>query len=112
MMADQHATPPAVLQGWLLLLLDTVALSAPQPASRLAALLARIEDEPALRWNTDSMARCAGVSRLHALFHEELDTSHHAWLQQKWLDQASAWLATAARRRRLRWRPVLPTRAR
>jgi AraC-like DNA-binding protein len=98
-MADQHATPPAVLQGWLPLLLDTVALVAPQAASRLAALQARIEGEPALPWSTDSMARCAGVSvsRLHALFREELDASPHAWLQHKRLEHACAWLAGSGR---------------
>lgn len=99
MMSDQQATPPAVLQGWLPLLLDTLALAGPQPASRLAALLARIEGEPALPWSTDRMARCAGVSvsRLHVLFREELDSSPHAWLQQKRLEHACAWLAGSGR---------------
>jgi len=98
MMSDQQAAP-AVLQGWLPLLLDTVALIAPQPASRLAALLARIEGEPALPWSTDTMARCAGVSvsRLHALFREELDASPHAWLRQKRLEYACTWLAGSGR---------------
>ncbi len=99
LMSEQHAAPPAVLQGWLPLLLDTLALAAPQPASRLAALLARIESEPGLPWSTDSMARCAGVSvsRLHALFREELDTTPHAWLQQRRLQQACTWLAGGGR---------------
>lgn len=99
MMAEHQATPPAVLHGWLPLLLDTVALVAPQPASRLAALRARIEAEPALPWSTESMARCAGVSvsRLHALFRAELDASPHAWLQQQRLEHACAWLAGSGR---------------
>lgn len=99
MMSEQQAAPPAVLQGWLPLLLDTVALVPPRPVSRLAALLARIEAEPGLPWSTDTMARCAGVgvSRLHALFREELDASPHAWLQQRRLQQACAWLASGGR---------------
>jgi AraC-like DNA-binding protein len=99
LMSEQQATPPAVLQGWLPLLLDTLALVDPQPASRLAALLARIEGEPGLPWTTDTMARCAGVSvsRLHTLFREELDASPHAWLQHKRLEQACTWLAGSGR---------------
>ena len=99
MMSELHATPPAVLQGWLPLLLDTLALVDPQPVSRLAALLARLESEPGLPWTTETMARCAGVSvsRLHALFREELGASPHAWLQQKRLEQACAWLAGSGR---------------
>jgi AraC-like DNA-binding protein len=99
MMAEQQAAPAAVLQGWLPLLLDTLALAPPQPASRLAALLARIDGDPGLPWTTDAMARCAGVSvsRLHALFREELDASPHAWLQQKRLERACAWLSGSGR---------------
>jgi AraC-like DNA-binding protein len=90
---------PALLAGWMPLLLDTLALDAPRPASRLAALLARIEAEPGLPWSTDSMARSAGlsVSRLHALFRAELDTSPHAWLRDVRLSRARAWLAETAR---------------
>lgn len=99
MMSQQQATPPSVLQGWLPLLLDTLALVDPQPVSRLAALLARIEGEPAAPWSTETMARCAGVSvsRLHALFREELGASPHAWLQQKRLEHACHWLSGSAR---------------
>jgi AraC-like DNA-binding protein len=90
---------PALLTGWVPLLLDTLALDSPRPASRLAALLARIEAEPGLAWTTDTMARCAGlsVSRLHALFRAELDTSPHAWLRDVRLSRARAWLADTAR---------------
>ncbi|GAB2859080.1 AraC family transcriptional regulator [Pseudoduganella ginsengisoli] len=99
MMSEQHAAPPAVLQGWLPLLLDTLALVDPQPVSRLAALLARIQGEPGLPWTTDTMARCAGVSvsRLHALFREELDATPHAWLLQQRLEYACTWLAGSGR---------------
>jgi AraC-like DNA-binding protein len=94
-----QAVHPGLLRGWVPLLLDTLALDAPRPASRLAALLARVEAEPGLAWTTDSMARCAGlsVSRLHAVFRAELDTSPHAWLRDVRLARARAWLAETAR---------------
>jgi AraC-like DNA-binding protein len=94
-MASAGDRQPALLQGWLPLLLDTLMLEAPRPASRLAALLARIEAEPGLPWSTGSMAAAAGmsVSRLHALFREELDSSPHAWLLGLRLACARAWLA-------------------
>lgn len=94
--ADSAAKPPAsMLQGWVPLLLDTLALDAPRPVSRLAALLARVEAAPGQPWTTASMAASAGlsVSRLHALFREELDTSPHAWLLGVRLARAQAWLA-------------------
>lgn len=91
------AAPPAaaLLRGWVPLLLDTLALDAPRPASRLAALMARVEAEPGLPWTTEAMARAAGVSvsRLHALFREELDTSPHAWLLDLRLARVRTWLA-------------------
>jgi AraC-like DNA-binding protein len=100
LMADRRALAPSVVQGWVPLLLDTLVLDAPgfQPraASRLAALLARIEADPGLAWTTDAMAGAAGVgvSRLHALFREELDTSPHAWLLAHRVKRACEWLAT------------------
>jgi AraC-like DNA-binding protein len=98
-MRAQAAAQPTLLQGWVPLLLDTLALDAPRPTSRLAALLARVEAEPGLAWTTDSMALCAGlsVSRLHALFRTELDTSPHAWLRDIRLARARAWLAETSR---------------
>jgi AraC-like DNA-binding protein len=92
-------TASGLLQGWVPLLLDTLALDAPRPISRLAALLARVEAEPGLAWTTDAMARSAGlsVSRLHALFRAELDTSPHAWLRDVRLARARAWLADTSR---------------
>ena len=94
--ADSGAVPPPVVQGWVPLLLDTLTLDAPRPASRLAALLARIEAVPGHAWTTESMARAVGcsVSRLHALFREELDTSPHAWLLEQRLRRAREWLAS------------------
>ncbi len=98
-LAAGSAPAPSVLQGWTPLLLDTLTLGAPQPASRLAALLARIEAEPALPWTTDSMARTAGVSvsRLHALFRDEHDTTPHDWLLRCRLQRACDWLAGSER---------------
>jgi AraC-like DNA-binding protein len=98
-MRTQAPARPALLHGWVPLLLDTLALDAPRPASRLAALLTRIDAEPGLAWTTDTMARCAGVSvsRLHALFRAELDTSPHAWLRDMRLSRARAWLAETTR---------------
>ncbi|HEY1230808.1 MAG TPA: AraC family transcriptional regulator [Ramlibacter sp.] len=94
-LADGGALAPGVLRGWVPLLLDTLALDAPRPASRLAALLARIEAEPGLPWTTESMANAAGlsISRLHALFREELGTSPHAWLLEHRLARVREWLA-------------------
>jgi AraC-like DNA-binding protein len=93
-MAASCPPAPLVLQGWTPLLLDTLSLGAPQPASRLAALLARIEAEPGLPWTTDTMARTAGlsVSRLHALFRAEHDTTPGDWLLGRRLQRACDWL--------------------
>lgn len=94
-----QAAPQPLLRGWVPLLLDTLALDTPQPASRLAALMARVEADPGLAWTTASMAACAGlsVSRLHALFRAAHDTTPHAWLLARRLDRARAWLAEGAR---------------
>lgn len=97
-MGIMHAAQPVqagLLQGWMALLLDTLVFDAPQPRSRLAALLAQVEAQPGLPWSTGSMAETAriSVSRLHALFREELDTSPHAWLLQQRLDFACRRLA-------------------
>ena len=97
LMARQQALTPAVVQGWTPLLLDTLLLSEPQTRSRLAALLARVQAEPGLPWSTASMARFAhlSVSRLHALFREEMDASPHAWLQQQRIGRACDLLAAS-----------------
>ena len=71
-------------------MLDTLLLGEPQPRSRLGALIARVQAEPGLPWSTASMARFASlsVSRLHALFREEMDTSPHACLLQQRMARA------------------------
>jgi AraC-like DNA-binding protein len=97
LMAEGGAAAPSVVRGWMPLLLDTLSLDAPRPASRLAALCASIEASPGQAWSTGTMARAAGisVSRLHALFKEELDTSPHAWLLERRLQHACEALASA-----------------
>jgi AraC-like DNA-binding protein len=98
-MQAQASSRPTLLRGWVPLLLDTLALDAPRPTSRLSALLAKVDAEPGLAWTTETMARCAGLSasRLHALFRAELDTSPHAWLRDVRLSRARAWLAETTR---------------
>lgn len=93
------APAPSVLRGWTPLLLDTLTLGAPRPASRLAALLARVEAEPGLPWPVDAMARSAGVSasRLHALFRAEHGTTPAEWLLRCRLQRACDWLAGTER---------------
>jgi AraC-like DNA-binding protein len=99
LVSGQNAVRTAHLEGWVPLLLDTLALGAPQARSRLAALLAQVEADPGSPWSTESMAQCAriSVSRLHAWFREELDTSPHAWLLRKRLDLACRYLASSKR---------------
>lgn len=98
-LARQQGTPPSVIQAWAPLLLDTLSLTPPQPASRLAVLLARIEADPGQPWSTATMAAHAGlsVSRLHALFRAELDTSPHDWLLGRRLERACDLLAADRR---------------
>lgn len=90
---------PAHLQGWIPLLFDTMVQGTPQAQSRLAALLSQIEANPSLTWTTETMSRFArmSVSRLHALFQEELNTSPHAWLLQKRLELVCELLARTNR---------------
>ena len=98
-LAATEPPAPALLAGWTPLLLDTLSLGAPRPASRLDALLARIEAGPGLPWTTESMARAANlsVSRLHALFRAERDSTPHDWLLDCRLRHACAWLRDTAR---------------
>ena len=97
LMAQQQMLTPALAQGWTPLLLDTLVLDAPQPTSRLSALLLRVQSDPGQPWSTDTMARCAclSVSRLHALFRSELQTTPHAWLLQQRLSRACELLASS-----------------
>lgn len=99
LMAQQQRLTPALAHGWTPLLLDTLVLDEvqPQPTSRLSALLARVQDDPGQPWSTDSMARCANlsVSRLHALFRSQLQTTPHAWLLQQRMARACELLANS-----------------
>jgi len=99
LMTRQAAPPRALVQGWVPLLLDTLSIDTPRASSRLAALLARIEAAPGSAWATESMARAANlsVSRLHALFREELDSTPHGWLLHCRLDCARSLLAGSSR---------------
>lgn len=99
LVTEQRAVQAAHLAGWVPLLLDTLALGAPQLRSRLTALLAQVEANPGMPWSTESMAQGAriSVSRLHALFREELDTTPHAWLLDKRLALACRYLAATER---------------
>lgn len=85
-----RAAPPSLLQGWVPLLLDTLTLEPARLQSRLKALLAHAEAHLALPWTTESMAQFAhmSVSRLHALFQDELKTSPRAWLLSRRLNRA------------------------
>jgi len=99
MLARESTVSGTLVRSWVPLLLDTLALNETRPVSRLAALLARIEAGPGLAWSTASMAQVANlsVSRLHALFRDELQTSPHEWLLRCRLAQARAWLAGSSR---------------
>ncbi|KAF1022882.1 MAG: Virulence regulon transcriptional activator VirF [Paracidovorax wautersii] len=78
----QPNTPAALVRQWVPLLLDTLALGDTRPASRLQALLACVEAEPAQPWTVARMAAQAALSasRLHELFQVELATTPRAWL--------------------------------
>lgn len=89
-----QASAPAV-QLWVPLLLDTLLLQAPRPASRLAALRARVEADPGADWTVARMAQVAALSpsRLHELFLAELQAPPRAWLQGLRLTRARELLA-------------------
>jgi AraC-like DNA-binding protein len=94
-MAQQASLTPPLVTGWTPLLLDTLALGKTQTRSRLSALVAHVQEAPGLPWSTQSMAHYAGlsVSRLHALFRDELQMSPHAWLLQQRISRACRLLA-------------------
>jgi len=79
---------------WLPLLLDAIERTAPGPASRLAGLLATLAAHPERDWTAADMAARMGlsVSRLHAVFREELDTTPQAWLAERRIERAQQWL--------------------
>jgi AraC-like DNA-binding protein len=82
LMRENGGAGTQVLANWLPLLLETLAGQPPQPLSRLSALLAHVEMQLAAPWSAEAMAKQANlsVSRLHALFREQLDTTPQAWL--------------------------------
>jgi AraC-like DNA-binding protein len=90
-----HDGMPQRAALWLPLLLDAVERSAPGPASRLAGLLATMAEHPEYDWTAADMAARVGlsVSRLHAVFREELDTTPQAWLAGRRIERAQRWLA-------------------
>jgi AraC-like DNA-binding protein len=90
------AVPASKLRFWTPLLLDTLLGEPPHQRSRLGALLAAIDANPGASWTAATMAARAGVSvsRLHALFREELDTTPRAWLAELRLGRVREWLAT------------------
>jgi AraC-like DNA-binding protein len=81
---------------WTPLLLDALLGDKPQPHSRLGGLLAVMDANPFENWTANSMAARVNlsVSRLHALFREELDTTPRAWLSNLRLSRVCQWLAT------------------
>ncbi len=90
------AASPSRVQLWTPLLLDALVGDEPQPCSRLAGLLAAMDSDPFSDWTTARMAAECGlsVSRLHALFHRELNTTPGTWLSNLRLSRVRTWLAT------------------
>ncbi|MEI7188451.1 AraC family transcriptional regulator [Dickeya dianthicola] len=84
------------IQLWAPLLLDALTGDGPQPRLRLRGLMSAIDSDPFLDWTTAYMAQQVGmsVSRLHAVFRNELDTTPHAWLARVRLGRVQHWLAT------------------
>jgi len=88
--------PSSRVRLWAGLLFDALLGDEPAAQSRLAVLLSRIDANPGSPWTASSMAAVAGVSvsRLHALFREELNTTPQAWLRELRLGRVKEWLAT------------------
>jgi AraC-like DNA-binding protein len=91
------ATPRVDL--WVPLLIETIAGRPMQPPSRLDALIAAIEADPARPWTTAGMASDAGVSvsRLHVLFREQVGSTPHAFVADLRLKRVQAGLAATNR---------------
>jgi AraC-like DNA-binding protein len=83
---------------WAGLLFDSFLGDEPGANSKLAVLLDRIDANPASAWTAASMAAVAGVSvsRLHALFREELNTTPQAWVRDLRLGRVKEWLGTTS----------------
>lgn len=73
-----------IVERWAPLLFETLAGSPPRARLRLAGLMTAVEAAPGRNWSAASMASHAGlgVSRLHELFRQELDTTPRAWLSE------------------------------
>ncbi|MDQ1077619.1 helix-turn-helix transcriptional regulator [Pseudoroseomonas cervicalis] len=93
-LSRDRARPETVAQ-WMPLLLDALSGGGAAPGARLAGLLAALEAEPFAPWTAAGMAARAGlsVSRLHALFRAELDSTPRAWLAGLRLGRVREWLA-------------------
>ncbi|MCW2248214.1 AraC-like DNA-binding protein [Azospirillum fermentarium] len=99
LLLDGGGASAASLRLWMPLLLDTLVMPEPvRSHPRLGTLLAGIEPELERPWTVETMAVRAGlsVSRLHALFRAELDTTPRAWLAERRLKKACGWLAHTA----------------
>lgn len=88
--------PPSRIQLWIPLLLDSLMGEEPQPRSRLAGLLALMEADPFFDWTPAHMAAKSGlsISRLHALFRQELNTTPGMWLSNLRLSRVCNWLTS------------------
>lgn len=98
MLEQQQQMALAQLQHWVPLLLDTLALTAPRPQSRLHMLMAKMEAEPGLPWSVAEMAAAASISpsRLHEWFQQEAGTTPRAWLAEVRMRRACELLRATA----------------
>lgn len=80
---------------WLPLLLEAMSERGTRPHARLARVIADVEAAPEIPWTAAMMAERAAlsVSRLHALFRAELQTTPRAWLAEVRLQRVREWLA-------------------
>ncbi|WDZ97192.1 AraC family transcriptional regulator [Herbaspirillum sp. WKF16] len=98
MLEQQQKMALAQLQHWVPLLLDTLAMAAPRPQSRLHLLMAKMEAQPALPWSVPDMAVAAAISpsRLHEWFQRETGATPRAWLAELRVKQACELLRGSA----------------
>lgn len=83
-----------LVRCWTPLLFDALTSAPACPASRLARLAAEVEARLDAPWTVRDMAERAGLSpsRLHALFQSQWGTSPRAWLAERRMRRAEAWL--------------------
>lgn len=98
MLEQQQKMALAQLQHWVPLLLDTLAMTAPRPQSRLHLLMAKMEARPELPWSVPEMAAAAAISpsRLHEWFQRETGATPRAWLAELRIKHACALLRDSA----------------